>query len=707
MKTTLIWQLVAGVCAGVALPAFAAEEETTTTATVTVTGTREAQSLSQTPASVGVIGEASLRKQMPVHPSQVMGQIPGVWVNITGGEGHQTAIRQPLTTSPVYLYLEDGIPTRSTGFFNHNALYEINMPMAGGIEVNKGPGTALYGSDAIGGVINVLTRPSPLKPEAEVSLDIGQYGWRRLMASGGNTWGNDGLRGDLNLTATDGWRDATDYRRESGTVRWDRAIGGSATLKTVATYSNIDQQTAGSSALSYDDYKHNPTINYTPISFRKVTAFRLSSAYEREMGDSLISVTPYFRHNDMDLLANWSLGYDPTVYNTSNYSIGLMSKYRRDFAPLRARVIVGLDLDRSPGSRFEQAISTTTTGSGINKTYIGYTVGATAYDYDVTYQGMSPYLHGEISPGDKLRVTGGLRFDQMSYQYDNHLADGAYTVGSKTYGHAGDMTRDFSHLSPKLAATYAFTPTISGFAAYNHAFRAPSEGQLFRPGTGTSVANADAAAHAAASLKPVKVDSYEIGMRNQNKQFSYELSVYYMTKTDDIVTYQANASAPRLSQNAGETKHRGVEIGIGAALTSALRLNVGYSHAKHSYTDWVNNTANFSGKEMELAPRNIANTRLSFAPGNWQGGAMTLEWVSLGSYWLDTNNTQKYNGHNLINLSLNLPIERELTLFASINNLTNKQFAESASRSGTSAATYAPGMPRTIYAGIRYNWGQR
>ena len=75
-----------------------------------------------------------------------------------------TAIRQPITTNPVYLYLEDGIPTRSTGFFNHNALYEINVPQAGRIEVFKGPGTALYGSDAIGGIINVSTRAPSYDP---------------------------------------------------------------------------------------------------------------------------------------------------------------------------------------------------------------------------------------------------------------------------------------------------------------------------------------------------------------------------------------------------------------------------------------------------------------------------------------------------------------------------------------------------------------
>ncbi|MCK4705738.1 MAG: Plug domain-containing protein, partial [Gammaproteobacteria bacterium] len=128
------------------------EVEQTNLGEITVTGTREKTLKAETPATVGTIDSEEIANVKPSHPSEIMSRIPGVHINVTGGEGHMTAIRQPLGTSALYLYLEDGIPTRSTGFFNHNALYEVNVPQAGGIEVNKGPGTALYGSDAIGGV---------------------------------------------------------------------------------------------------------------------------------------------------------------------------------------------------------------------------------------------------------------------------------------------------------------------------------------------------------------------------------------------------------------------------------------------------------------------------------------------------------------------------------------------------------------------------
>jgi outer membrane receptor protein involved in Fe transport len=214
---------------------------------VSVTGTREKELLSETPASIGVIREEAIRQVRPTHPSQIISQVPGAAVSITNGEGHQTAIRQPFTTGPVYLFLEAGVPIRATGFFNHNALYEINIPGAGGIEVIRGPGTALYGSDAIGGVINVLTPTPPTRPEGTVTGEVGSNGWHRLLLGGGNGSAENAWRADANITHIDGWRDKTAYDRQSLGFRWDHAIDGGQTLKTVVSLSRIDQETGANS----------------------------------------------------------------------------------------------------------------------------------------------------------------------------------------------------------------------------------------------------------------------------------------------------------------------------------------------------------------------------------------------------------------------------------------------------------------------------
>ncbi|NMF87636.1 TonB-dependent receptor [Aromatoleum petrolei] len=693
--------LVALSCA-CAIGGVSAAEGETILEQVTVTGTREKERLVETPASVGAVKAEAIAADKPAHPAQVMGQIPGAAVAVTNGEGHTTSIRQPFTTSPVYLFLEDGIPSRSPGFFNHNALYEINVPQAGGIEVNRGPSSALYGSDAIGGVVNVLTRVPPTKPELGASVEIGEHGWRRALLSGGSGYANGGFRADLNLSATDGWRDDTAYDRKSGTLRWDHFIGDNTSLKTVLGFSEIDQDTGANSPLVREDYKHDPTRNYLPIAFRKVSALRLSTSLEHETADSLLSITPYVRDNSMDLLASFALRFDPSLAETRNQSYGLMAKWRQDFAPMRARLIAGIDLDMSPGSRRENRVNATTRGSGASQEFIDYTVGARIYDYDVEYRGISPYLHGEISPTDRLRLTAGLRYDDMRYAFRNDFAAGVVQVGSSFYGQVADSTVNFRRATPKLGATYALDRDTHLFASYNQGFRAPSESQLFRPSRATSRASALALAQSALELEAIRAEQFELGIRGVVAGVSYDLVAYDLTKHDDIVSQRDPETTQTITTNAGKTRHRGVELGVGAPLHRTVRLDVSMSYAWHEFEDWETSQGDFGGNEQASAPRFMSNTRLTWTPTT--AVRAQVEWSRIGSYWLDDANTVKYGGHNLFNLRGNYALNPTWSLFGSIQNLTDKRYAESAQLSTRSTPVYSPGLPRAVIAGVEAKW---
>jgi iron complex outermembrane receptor protein len=673
---------------------------------IVVTGTREKELLSETPASVGVIEGESVRQDRPTHPAQVMGQVPGVAVAVTNGEGHTAAIRQPFTTNPVYLYLEDGIPIRSTGFFNHNSLYEINIPVAGGVEVTRGPGTALYGSDAIGGIINVLTR-TPGQREVYGSPDFGSFGWRRLIAGGGDAYDRDAWRADLNVTHTDGWRDATAYDRQSGVARWDHSFESGATAKTVLTFSHVDQQTGANSPLVEDDYRNHPTRNYLPIAYRKVNALRLSTAWEREWGGTLFSVTPYVRDNSMDLLASFMLNFDPTVYTTKNQSFGVLAKWRRDFpGEQRARLIAGVDVDVSPGSRAEDRLDVTPTGSGAQRVFSTYTVGPRVYDYDVTFHGVSPYLHGEISPLEGLRVAAGVRFDSLGYRFDNRREGAPIAVpgafpGLRFYGQAGDATKTFTHTSPKLGATYTLAKDMHLYTSYNHGFRVPSEGQLFRPSAATSAAAAEALVRSALDLKPIKAQQAELGIRGLAGVLHYDVVAYRLQKRDDILTFRDTATNFTQTVNAGRTLHQGIEAGVGARLTPQLSIDVAYSHARHTYEDWVTSGGDFTGKEIEAAPRTLGNVRLNWTPA--EGARVTLEWVRIGAYWMDAADTTRYPGHDLANVRAYWPVMKNVAVFGSITNLADKRYADSASIT-SSTPVYSPGLPRAYYAGAEFKW---
>lgn len=674
--------------------------------TVTVTGSREQTQLMQSPASVGVISQEAIRQTGPMHPQQIISQVPGAAVAVTNGEGHTTAIRQPFSTNPVYLYLEDGIPIRATGFFNHNALYETNIAQAGGIEVVKGPGSALYGSDAIGGIVNILSRAPSAQPAVSATGELGTFGWRRLLLDGTTGVRDGALRVSANLTRTDGWRDKTAYDRQSVNVRSDQDLGQGAVLKTLLGYTRIDQETGANSALTYRDYIDNPTKNNVSIAWRKVDALRLSTQYERETETSLLSITPYLRSNAMDLNGSYNLSSDPRVEKTNVFSLGVMAKWRQDFeGALKPRLIVGLDVERSPGKRNEDSLTVSTTGSGADRNYYAYAFGNRIYDYDVTFKSASPYVQGELSPTQALRVTAGLRFDNIGYDMSNNIAAATTRAGTSAryYGQVHSASVNFTNWSPKLGATLALSPRSSLYASYNHGFRAPSESQLFRAGSDTQ-ANALGKAELALALKPIKARQFEVGWRGAVDGWSFDLAAYQLTKTDDLVSQRDLATNISTSVNAGKTEHKGIELALGKALSRQWRFDTALSYATHRYVDWVTATVDYSGKDMETAPNVMANTRVTWTPR--PGTMAQLEWLSLGAYWLEASNSStygKYPGHDVFNLRLSQSVGKDVSAFVRLMNLTDRRYADSASVS-SNTPVYAPALPRALYVGLDVTW---
>ena len=691
---------------------------------VTVTATRQAVSLSESPWSVGVIDQESISVTKPTHPSELLSQVPGVAVSVTNGEGHQTAIRQGFTTSPVYLFLEDGIPIRATGNFNHNALYEVNIPSAASVEVIRGPASALYGSDAIGGVVNVITRTPSTRAGGNGSLEMGQWGYRRLLAGADSGEGSAGaLRLDVNLTSTDGWRQNTGYDRRSFNLRWDSQLSPTTRVKTIIGMTSIDQETGANSALPMPLYLEDPTVNLRSPAYRKVDALRFSSAFEHDLGGGQqLSLTPYLRRNKMDLNGSYNFTGDARIEDTEVFSAGLQATYRRDFHDAyRSRLIVGLDLDRSPSKRLETKItlssqidarasaSSDASLRGLYTQYIGYSLGARMYDYEVNYRNLSPYAHWEFSPLPAMRLSAGLRRDQSSYTMDNQANPGYFTVAGREYYLPASAEADFARWVPKLGMVYQLSAQSQWYASYNHGFRTPSESQLFRGGRSASggslsarQAEAQALFNAASQLKAIKAEQLEWGLRGSQQQIQYEVVAYQLTKSDDLLS-QRDATGYSVQTNNGTTKHRGIEVLVGTRLSPAWRFDAAASYASHRYEQWISGSTDNSGKNIESAPRTLANLRLS---GQVVAGLNAqLEWVHVGSYYLDqANQFGKYPGHGLWNLRMSMALGADASLFLRAMNVADKRYADSASQSNAAGGLYAPGLPRTVYAGIQARW---
>ncbi len=670
-------------------------------APVVVSATREAQRRVENSVTIDVLGGAELRLARASHPAQVMKRIPGVYVSQLSGEGHSMAIRQPITTKPMYLYLEDGIPTRATGFFNHNAMYEVNLPQAGGVEVLKGPGTALYGSDAIGGVVNALTREAPPVPSGDVSVEGGRYGFQRVLLTGGTTSGRHGVRADLNLTRMTGWRDDAPYDRQSGTLRWDARLRDGLSVRTVVTASTIDQRDV--LAQSEVQFLARDPINRSPLAFRKVEALRWSSAIEQRGARGSWSVTPFARRNVLELLPSWQLTFNPQVWDTRNTSYGVLARARRDFTPLAARVIAGADVDVSPGSFTADQAVLQTAGTGADRIFQSYTLGARQYDYDVTFRQASPYLHAEFSPVTRVRADVGLRYDVVAYDYTTNIA--ARDTGR--FRIPAGQVRDYRRASPKVGLTADVTPWLNVYGAYRTGFRAPAHSQLFQQNDATSTVD----------LQPVTVASAEFGVRGDARgRVAWSLAAYDMRLENDIITFVTETNT-RIATNAGATRHRGLEGSLGVRVLPRVRLDLSGAVADHRYTTWTPQAArpasgstpavdeiSYSGQRIEQAPRVLGNALLTVTPRVLRGGRVAAEWSHTGRYPMDPAGTVDYRGHDLLTLHANAYIRGGMELFGRVVNLADRTYAELAAYDRFQGQQVTPGTPRSVFLGMRYAW---
>ncbi len=114
---------------------------------VVVTGTREAEQLRDFVGSISLVKGDDVTVVGSTHHSEIMNRAPGTMIQRNSGEESLTAIRSPVLSGPgscgTFLFLENSVPIRPTGFCNVNELFEVNSEQASSIEVLRGPAGAL------------------------------------------------------------------------------------------------------------------------------------------------------------------------------------------------------------------------------------------------------------------------------------------------------------------------------------------------------------------------------------------------------------------------------------------------------------------------------------------------------------------------------------------------------------------------------------
>jgi iron complex outermembrane receptor protein len=158
---------------------------------ITVTAIRASQNILDVASNISQIDNESLRLIEQQHINQTLVRIPGGWISRGNGQEHLTAIRSPVLTGAggcgAFFIAQDGISLRAPGFCNVNQLFDANTEQAVSIEVLRGPASTVYGSNAVHGVINVLT-PNPFDTEhSSLSLSVGPHDYTRGMFSLSNT----------------------------------------------------------------------------------------------------------------------------------------------------------------------------------------------------------------------------------------------------------------------------------------------------------------------------------------------------------------------------------------------------------------------------------------------------------------------------------------------------------------------------------------
>ncbi|MFT6123526.1 MAG: outer membrane receptor protein involved in Fe transport [Oleiphilaceae bacterium] len=656
--------------------------------TISVTANRDEEATLDVSASISVIDQQTIELDQPHYQKDLLNAVSGVRVTQTGSSlGHMTSIRMPLNTGSYYLFLQDGIPVQSSGFFNHNGLAYTNFTSAGSAEVLKGAGTALYGSDAIAGTINVMSKDPSQGQGVTINSNIGSDGFYKLGFNAGHQYSNDASIGmSISQSESDGWRDHSRSKRTEANITHFTTLDDRNAFKTIISLNSSEADMAGS-LIGLDALKDNPeSVGDIQAALdsgleiqRKFDFARISTEWTHYLNDSIeLSTIGYLRKNRNQYTATWEKNLPKNDSKTS--TLGLM--FKADIDEDYVRWTMGADVEATKANRtYQQLFDYVPSGFG------SAVPAGDIYDYDVEYFAFSPYVQTEFDLSDKFQISGGLRYDTSKYDYDNNLADGQYA--SSNYSRpSSNNDPSFKHLSPKLSATYFLDAQQNVYARFANGFRIPQASRLYALKTN----NIDF------DLDPEVSDTFEIGYKLSSDKHRLDAAIYFMT-IDDTFTQRENIDGDRYYENGGETQHKGVELTWLTKINEQFSTRLAYSYSEHKYV----NDDEYGNNEQAAAPNDLANLRFIFSPKNVKGFKAIVEFEHIGEYWLDNQNTETYSGYTVGHLKADYQITKQLKVNAKINNISNKIYAESASLS-YGKEKYTPGSPRQVFAGLEYSF---
>ena len=655
---------------------------------IVTVATRSEADLTEVIGTVSVLDESTLSLVSHAHVQQTLSRVAGVNLHRGNGQEYLPAMRSPVLTGAGgcggFLMQEDGIPLRAAGFCNINELFEANTEMAQRIEVLRGTGTVLHGSNAMHGVINIVT-PAP-SADNKAALEIGADDYSRLKYQ--STLGTVGVA--ANSTHDGGFRDQSGFDQQKISLR-HAYNNNNLQIDSGLTLTNLNQETAGFIE-GRDAYKDSAAIrqNLNPEAYRDVSSMRVWSRISQSKQHYQLVMTPYIRFSQMDFLQHFLPG-DPLEENGQK-SIGVQVGYYRTLRQ-GLNVIAGVDAEITD-AYLKQSQDKPTQGSPFLQETIPQ---GQHYDYQVDAIVAAPFMHLDWAVSDELSVSGGLRFESMRYDYHNNMLSGRTKADGTVCGRGGcrysrppSGTDEFDNWSANLGTKLVLNDNNNVFIRLARGFRAPQATELYRLQRKQQITD----------LASESIESVELGLNGSINGLRYELAAYHMEK-DNVIFRDSDF----FNVSDGNTEHQGVELALDYVINAQWSVAVSATQAKHTYLDSASSgDINIRNNDIDTAPRHFGNARLAWRPSDHS--RVELEWQSMGRYFLEPENLHRYEGHNIVNVRASWALSDSHRIYANISNLTDRDYAERADWTKYSEKKYRyfPGLPRAVQLGVELSW---
>jgi vitamin B12 transporter len=579
--------------------------------TVVVSATRTPEPLEITGASVSVISADTIAARQTIVLSDALAATPGITAVRNGGAGQTTSILVRGAEAGQTLVLIDGIrlndPSATTGF----AL--MGDVLANGIdrvEVLRGPQSTLYGSDAIGGVVNILTNrggDNTLKLQAEG----GSFDSMRLNAAANGTYAafEFGAAANYYLTnsisaadARDGNTEADGYHHTgiTGNVRWNASDAVSVDARVYYTTARD----------SYDGY---PPPNYSFADTHQYGDNELLALY----GGINAAVWGGRVTNRLAVIHSDS---DRTTYDTVKDFYGKGGATRFEYQG-------GLKLNAD------------------NELTFGAEDQRTSLDTESQY--------------DTAPTKGADRIDSVYAQWQSGIVDNLTVTGGVRYDH----DREFGdHTSFKVAAAYQLTGTTTLRANIGDGFKAPSLYQLFSPYS-----------NPVASLKPETATGWETGIDQRFGDWRASVT-YFERRTANQIDFfdcwgvTSTACSARAAQggyyyNVDRSRAKGVEIELAGQIIDGLALAVNYTN--------LTDADLASGLQLARRPHDSANASLTWQALEDLNLGLSVDYI--GSRFDDAGHATKLGESGHLNLFAAYRVTEDVELFGRLENLSDNK----------------------------------